>query len=57
MTNLVSAGMPLELAMKRAGYEDEDVASITVDRIAAMDRERQLALSDVPRDGLPVPAQ
>lgn len=57
VTNLVGAGMPLELAMKRAGYEDKDVASITVDRIAAMDRERQLALSDVPRDGLPVPAQ
>lgn len=51
LASMVTAGIPIEMAVQEVfGWSEERAAQFTVDRLAAIQREQALALSDVPAD-------
>lgn len=55
LTTYVNAGIPVEVAMPWVGFSEEDVKSITIDSVAAIDRAQRLAQNDLPGNVPPPP--
>lgn len=55
---LTAGGMPIELAVREVyGWSEERAAQFTEERLAAIQREQQLATEDMPPDGQPMMQQ